>query len=440
MTAGSRDYAEKTAFPQFFNTGFCQDIPYRFVKKNGETIDVLLSAIAERNADGGFVRTLAVSIDVTERKRAERALSRAQEELSRYTKDLERQVELRTQEISGILKYTPAVVYFKDLAGRYLLVNSRYEELFDVCNEDVRGRTDAEIFSDAVAHQFRHGDREVLEKQLSLQREVRIPQNDGIHTYLTVKFPVYGASGLIRGVCGIATDITIVKKAQDQLRRLSGSIMANQEKERTAIARELHDELGQVLTALRMDAVWLQERMQGPDAKAAERALTMCRLIDKTIQEVRSIAYRLRPGVLDDLGLVDALEVYTSDFERRTGITCLFDHSDVPEINDTVATAAYRIAQEALTNVARHAEAGHVEVRLHVDRRYMTLAVLDDGCGFNVAELGETDVLGLAGMRERAALAGGELDIHSERQQGTRVIFKVQLQEAQKESKRALAS
>jgi PAS domain S-box-containing protein len=376
---------------------------------------------------------------VTERKRAERALSRAQEELGRYTRDLERQVQLRTQEISGILKYTPAVVYFKDLAGRYLLVNSRYEELFGVCNAEVRGKTDAEIFPDEVAHQFRHGDREVLETRRSLQREVTIPHNEGLHTYLTVKFPVYGASGSIRGVCGIATDITAVKKAQEQLRRLSGNIMANQEKERTAIARELHDELGQVLTALRMDAVWLQDHLKQTDAEGARRALTMCRLIDKTIQDVRSIASRLRPGVLDDLGLVDALEVYTTDFEKRTGITCLFDHRDVPEITDTVATAAYRIAQEALTNVARHASAGHVAVRLQVESGTLTLTVADDGCGFDAADLSETHVLGLAGMRERAVLAGGKVDIRSQPDHGTRVMFRVRLADSAPGSDRAVA-
>ena len=99
--------------------------------------------------------------------------------------------------------------------------------------------------------------------------EERIPQEDGDHTYLSVKFPIYEESGDIRGICGISTDITALKKAQEQLRRLSGSIMANQEKERAAIARELHDELGQLLTALRMDAVWLQERLKHSDGKTA---------------------------------------------------------------------------------------------------------------------------------------------------------------------------
>jgi len=426
FTESSRRYAKEIVFPQFFKTGFCKDIPYQFVKKNGSTIDILLSAISDRNARGGTARSLAVSIDVTERKRAEEALKQAKEKLSRYSKDLERQVEIRTGEISRILRYTPAVVYIKDVEGRYLLVNSRYEELFKVKNDEVRGKTDYEILPKEVAGQFRTNDLKVLSEKRSFQIEEHIPQDDGIHTYLSVKFPIYDESS-VYGVCGISTDITVVRKAQDQLRRLSGSIMANQEKERTAIARELHDELGQVLTALRMDSVWIRERLKETAPDAAKRALTMCSLIDKTIKEVRSMAFRLRPGVLDDLGLVDALEWYTTDFEKRTGITCVFEHANVPVTNDTVATASYRIAQEALTNVARHSFADRVDVALETEKGILTLSVMDNGRGFNALELSESECLGVAGMQERASLAGGIIEVQPRPEKGTRVYFKVPL-------------
>jgi signal transduction histidine kinase len=140
------------------------------------------------------------------------------------------------------------------------------------------------------------------------------------------------------------------------------------------------------------------------------------------------MAFRLRPGVLDDLGLVDALEWYTSDFERRTGITCIFEHNQVSDINDTVATASYRISQEALTNVARHALAGHVDVVLKQQREKLTLLVADNGCGFDMLELSESQGLGVAGMRERASLAGGILEVQSRPDDGTRVYFKVPVQ------------
>jgi len=317
----SRCYAEEEVFPIFFKTGFIKDVPYQFVKKDGRTIDVLLSAIADRDEQGRISRTLAVSIDVTERKRAEEALKLAKEELSRYSKDLERQVQSRTREIHS--------------------------------------------------------------------------------------------------------NITALKKAQDQLRRLSAGIMASQEKERSAIARELHDELGQVLTALRMDSVWLQERLKGSDARAAERALTMCQLIDKNIEDVRGMAFRLRPGVLDDLGLVDALDWYTTDFERRTEITCVFEYDNVPPLSETVATVAYRITQEAITNVTRHAFASRVEVELKARNSRLTLAVIDDGRGFDPLELSDSEGLGVAGMRERASLVGGTLEVYSQAGKGCRVLFTV---------------
>jgi len=153
--------------------------------------------------------------------------------------------------------------------------------------------------------------------------------------------------------------------------------------------------------------------------------LTMCKLIDKNIADVRGMVFRLRPGVLDDLGLVDALDWYTTDFERRTEITCVFESDNVPPLNETIATAAYRITQEALTNIARHAHASRVDVALRKQNGTLTLAVVDNGRGFKAFELTESEGLGVAGMRERAGLVGGVLEVFSEPQKGTQVYFKV---------------
>lgn len=428
LTPDATQYALETVMPNFFSNGFVKDVPYEFIKKDGDIIEVMLSAIADRDTSGRIQRSLAVSIDVTARNRAEEALRIAKETLSHYSKELEDLVAKRTSEITSILKYTPAVVYIKDTRGRYLLVNSRFEELFGVQNEAVRGKTDIEILPAEVAGQFRFNDERVLAEGNSLHVEEEIDHRDGRHTYLSVKFPIYEESGRVRGVCGIATDITAEKKAREQLRRLSAAIMANQEKERTAIARELHDELGQLLTALRLDAVWLQERCRKIDEHTAERAGAMCSLIDTTIEDVRGLAIRLRPGVLDDLGLVDALEWFTSDFERRTQISCILNHDSVPTVDDTIATVAYRIAQEALTNVARHAKAAHAEISLSMEQGHLVLRVSDDGRGFNPEALNEAEVLGLAGMRERASLVGGEFTVESHPGRGTRLKLRVPLQ------------
>lgn len=429
FTESSRHFAEKTVFPEFFRTGVCKNIPYQLLKVDGNAIDVMLSAISERDDDDRVVRSLAISIDVTERNKAERALKLAKEELSRYTQGLERQVQKRSREITGILSNTPDVVSIKDPEGRYSLINSRFEEILGLTNEAVQGKTDFDLFQKETAERFRANDRKVLSERRSLQVEERIPHQDGVvHTYLSVKFPFFDENGDTSGVCQVSTDITDVKKAQNQLRRLSASIMASQENERSAIARELHDELGQVLTALRMDSVWMAKRLEAGDPLAAERALTMCRLIDKNIEEVRGMAIRLRPGVLDDLGLVAALEWYTADFERRTDITCLFEHGDIPSIGDAVATAAYRITQEALTNALRHGAPTHCEVELKAETNQLLLTVSDNGSGFDLSIMDESEGIGLTGMRERAKLVGGEITVESDSGSGTLIRFQVPLE------------
>ncbi len=430
FTESSREYAEEVVFPEFFRTGVCRDIPYQFRTASGAVIDILLSAVTERDPEGRPVRSLAISIDVTERNRARRALEMAQEELRQYTRGLEKQVQERTREINSILRYTPDVVSIKDLDGRYTLINTCFEQILGLSSDQVSGKSDADLFPATLARQFRENDLKVLRERRSFQFEEQIPHRDGTtHFYLSVKFPVYDADGETNGVCEISTDITEVKKAQDQLRRLSASIMAGQENERAAIARELHDELGQVLTALRMDSVWMSQRLDRQDPQAAQRARDMCRLIDKNIEDVRSMAIRLRPGVLDDLGLVDALEWFASDIERRSETLCSFEHGPIPAISDEVATAAYRIAQEALTNVVRHARAANVDMTLKVKDNCLILQVQDDGRGFDVDGLAASEGLGVAGMKERANLVGGRLRVRSEAGKGTDIRLEVPLEE-----------
>ncbi len=173
--------------------------------------------------------------------------------------------------------------------------------------------------------------------------------------------------------------------------------------------------------------MWLSERLKGQDDQATARALTMCDLIDKTIDEVRGLAIRLRPGMLDDFGLIDALDWFTKDFTKRTGITCKFSQRNMIEVDDLVATAAYRITQEALTNVARHSFATQVRISLEAEDALLTLTVKDNGRGFKLQELEDSHSLGLAGMRERAALVGGNLELQSRPGKGTRIYFRLPL-------------
>lgn len=367
------------------------------------------------------------SEDLARRKETEEALRRAEEELRRYSLDLERQVRERTQEITSILKYTPAVVYIRDAAGRYTFINSRYEELFGKRNDELRGKTVHDVFPKEFADRFRASDRKVLAEGRPCQVEESVPHGDGVHVYLATKYPILDEGGGTIAVCGISIDITEIKKARDQLRRLSDNVIASQERERAAVSRELHDELGQVLTALHLDTVWLRERLKETDGEASGRARAMCGLIDRAIGEVRAMATRLRPGVLDNLGLVDALDWFIGDFGKRSNVTCNFRHFDVPKVDDRIATSAYRIAQEALTNVARHSGATRVDVSLWSREGTLLLSVEDNGRGLDPSALAESGGLGVAGMRERAELIGGALAIRSRPGGGTRVELTIPL-------------
>ncbi|MEK6696396.1 MAG: PAS domain-containing protein, partial [Candidatus Deferrimicrobiota bacterium] len=367
------------------------------------------------------------SDDIVRRKAAEEALREAQKQLTRHSGELERQVKERTRRFTNILRHTPAVVYVKDREGRYTYVNPRFTELFGVRNAEVRGKTDFDVFPHEFARALGENDRRVFEGRSPIQVEETFPQDEGAHVYLSTRFPIYDEAGEATALCGISTDISGIKRAEDQLRRLSDSIIAGQEKERAAVARELHDEFGQVLTALGLDAAWLRDRLKDADPEASRQAQAMCGVIDKAIDEVRGIATRLRPGALDHLGLVDALDWYIRDFEKRSRIRCVYRHGGVPRIADKAATAAYRIAQESLTNVARHSGASRVDISLRAEEGDLLLSVEDDGKGLAPEQLGESKGLGVIGMRERASLIGGTLSIGPGAGGGVRIELRIPL-------------
>jgi signal transduction histidine kinase len=214
-----------------------------------------------------------------------------------------------------------------------------------------------------------------------------------------------------------------------QLRQLAARLQSIREEERSRIAREVHDVLGQALTGIKMDTRWLLGRLPQSDAKLVARAKSMCELIDSTIQTVRRIATDLRPGILDNLGLVAAVEWQASEFQTRTGINCRVNTTlrDV-SIGGDSATAVFRIFQETLTNVARHARATAVSVDLGEQEGRMVLQVADNGRGIDLGEVTQSISVGLLGMRERAAILGGDLVVSGAPGQGTTVVLSIPLE------------
>jgi PAS domain S-box-containing protein len=508
--------------------------------KNGQLIPVEVSvnylSYEGKEYHCAFVR------DITRRKQAENKLSES---------------EARLQ---AILDNSPGMVFLKDAEGRYLHVNRQFERAFQMTREQVVGKTDEAIFGPEQAAAFRANDLKVLQAGAPLEFEEAAMHEDGPHTSIVSKFPLYDGDGKSYALCGITTDITERKRAEEALRKseeryrsifenavegifqttldgkyvavnlalarmygydspedmiatitdiasqvyvdpgrrdeflrlmkeqeeltgfevlvyrkdgsfiwisecvravrdragvlvgfegrvediterklgeerlrstleevrmLSGRLATVQEEERTRIARELHDELGVGLTCLKIDLSRLAT-IVGDDiggtarAKLDDKVRSMVEQVDGTIASVQRLVTQLRPALLDDLGLVAAIEWQCQDFQKRTGIpcTCVTSADDIA-MEPERARALFRICQEALTNTARHAQATAVTVKLESRNGSLQLTVADNGLGIPDMKVSDRRSLGLIGMRERVALLGGEITIQGHPEKGT---------------------
>jgi len=217
-----------------------------------------------------------------------------------------------------------------------------------------------------------------------------------------------------------------LKQSYNEVRRLTNHLQNIREEERTHIAREIHDELGQQLTVLKMDASWLNKKLSSSDEATKEKLKGLFEVLDSTVKTVRRISSELRPSLLDDLGLTAAIEWHLKEFEKRSGIQTNFlaDESDL-SLPDEMKTGLYRILQESLTNVARHAEAKKVNVSLRRKNDELVLSIEDDGRGFDKFEAAGKKTLGVLGMEERSEMMGGNYQINSQPGKGTIVTVSV---------------
>ena len=233
----------------------------------------------------------------------------------------------------------------------------------------------------------------------------------------------------------ILRDITTRRQSEDalreserELRELSARVLEAREDEKAHIARELHDELGQLLTALKMDLSWIRERVR--EGEAGAKLEEMGRLLDQTVSSTRRISSDLRPLMLDDLGLADAASWLVDDFSKRSGVRCeikLHGGGPLTEAPKPIATAVYRAIQESLTNIARHSGAKSAWILLAAENGSIEVEVEDDGRGIGPEDLAKTRSLGLKGMRERISYLGGSFEVARAPRGGTRLRIKVPL-------------
>jgi PAS domain S-box-containing protein len=229
-------------------------------------------------------------------------------------------------------------------------------------------------------------------------------------------------------------DVSLMREAQAalvenevKLRALTNYLQTAIENDRAHLAREIHDEFGQLLTGLKMDLAWCK-RNSADGNRFQERLLTMDSYIDEAIKTSRRLSSELRPGLLDDLGLFPAMEWYVGEFMHRSGIECKLIYPAIePDLETSLKTTIYRIFQESLTNIARHAKATQVSISLDIEEDFMTLEIKDNGKGITSKEINSSQSLGLLGMKERARQKGGFIEISGNRKHGTTIISKFPL-------------
>jgi len=387
-----------------FLTKTKQKIPYFFNghKANFEGIDYLLG----------------VGIDITERKKAELALKESEENYH------------------YLFNNNPALIIIWDLVTlKVLEINDVALEQYGYTREEFLQLTVLELRPEEDRNKIKEFSQTMLHgTEFKVKKTWRHVKKNGDIMHMDISSHRIDYHDR-KAILSLAKDITEQIQAEGQLiemfedmRRLNAHLQTIREEERTSIAREIHDELGQQLTGLKMDASWLRKKIGAEDYSLQEKLNGMMSLIDDTVKTVRRIASDLRPGVLDDLGLAAALEWQSSEFEKRTGIACHF-YSDVRElqIEKDLATGIFRIYQETLTNVMRHSGATSVQSVLEQNETDLKLSVHDNGVGFDAIEAKNKKTLGLTGMRERALMLGGEIKINSKNDEGTLVVLTIPL-------------
>jgi PAS domain S-box-containing protein len=320
----------------------------------------------------------------------------------------------------------------KDRAFSVVGVNREFTRIFGYAPEEAVGRHLRDLIVPSEAREEAQRYTELVTRGERVDAEGVRRRKDGVLHVSIVRVPVSAPGGQIAAYT-IYHDITERQRAEEelqsslaQLRALAARLESVREEERTSTAREIHDELGQALTAIKIDLTSLIYELPPHQTEALKRVESILKLVEEAIHSVRRISTQLRPGILDDLGLVAAIEWAAEEFEARTGTMCRLDlpPGDILTHPERV-TALFRIFQETLTNIARHANATQVDVRLAQENGDLWLEVPDNGQGITNEQLSGGKSLGILGMRERASLLGGELTISGIPGKGTTVSARI---------------
>lgn len=363
-------------------------------------------------------------------------------ETALYKHKMEKKLREREQWLSTVLRSIGDAVIATDGNGVITFMNSIAEGITGWKNKEALHKPLKDVFnivSDKKSSQIKLLMTRIMKKDTAeLAKESILITKDMAKTPIDYVFaPIRDEKRSASGTVLVFRDIAERKRTEEelnksykQLRDLSAHLQSVREDERTTVAREIHDELGQALTALKLDISWLSKRLPKREIRLLNKAQEMSKLTDMTIQKVKKISTELRPGLLDDLGLASAIEWQAEEFQKRTGIKCKvrIEPKDII-LDEDRSTSIFRIYQETLTNVARHANATVVRVDLKETAGMLRLNVSDNGKGITEKQISNPKSFGLLGIRERVYLWTGKVKIKGVRGKGTSVIVSIPTQE-----------
>ncbi len=340
---------------------------------------------------------------------------------------------------AAILESAMDAVITIDESQRVVLFNQAAEAMFGCPRGEALGRPLDRFLPERFrrahhAHIDAFGVAGVTTRRMGHNTVLSALGPDGLEFPIEASISKAGAGGghlytvIMRDITSRKAAEDALRQSQAELRELSAQVLQAREDEKTRIARELHDELGQQLTALKMDLAWARAQLPPGFPALSDKLARMDATLDSTVSATRRISADLRPLMLDDLGLAEAAEWLVEDFEQRSGIVCelaLADAESISGLEDATATAVYRMLQESLTNAARHSGARHVQVALGITDGEVVLRVEDDGRGIRDEDRKKSRSFGLKGLRERAHYLGGTAEIGPVSEGGTRVAVRV---------------
>jgi PAS domain S-box-containing protein len=371
--------------------------------------------------DGVPAGIQGIARDITERKRSEEKLRRSESQL------------VEAQRLAGLGSWN------WDIQNNKLAWSEELYRMYGVDPHEFTPTLDAFMrFLHPEDMDFVAREIDTAVKNLGpLNYQFRIVRRGGeVRTLHSRGKVVADEHGLPLRMYGAVQDVTErvlaedrLKGSNEKLRALAARLQSVREEESLRIAREIHDELGGAMTGLKIDLAWVNKRIRdASDESVKQKIASMSEMIDDTIKTIRHISSELRPSILDDLGLAATIEWQTREFETRTEIRCrITSLAEDVSLDEARATAIFRIFQEILTNVMRHAQATLVEVSMHEQNGELILRVKDNGVGIRETDVADTNSLGLLGMRERALVFGGQISIEGSEGEGTTVTVRIPL-------------